>query len=47
VIEDNSIHKLYPPGDDKWDSSVVYIVTYPKGESSFNFFVDLFGLVSN
>jgi hypothetical protein len=47
VIEDNNIHKLYPPGDDKWDSSVVYIVTYPKGESSFNFFFNLFGLVSN
>lgn len=32
MIEDNNVHKLYPPGDDKWDSNVVYIVTYPKGE---------------
>lgn len=35
VIEDNNVHKLFPPGDDKWDSNVVYIVTYPKGDCFF------------
>ncbi|CAF0983752.1 unnamed protein product [Brachionus calyciflorus] len=26
VVED----KIYPPGDDKWDESTTYIITYPK-----------------
>ena len=24
--------KLYPPGDDKWLESCVYVITYPKGQ---------------
>ena len=39
--------KLYPPGDDKWLESCVYVITYPKGqfdpsnlaEYSYMFFV--------
>ena len=41
VVDD----KLFPPGDDKWDTCV-YIVTFPKGLCLISFYLNfLFGVL--